>query len=150
MISSSTILIDPWIVLDETKIHSLSDRMPLSPIEIDYEAIYLACSTYSFSSINWVDKSLDYGTSSDRFSCALSTDESIMEIVILGDAPWDDHQHHSPLPDSIDHNLSDVYLSNIIESFTNYVSIHKVDSKRNLTNIKETNPPDISLKLVIF
>jgi hypothetical protein len=43
MISSSTILADPWIVPDETNIQSFGDRMPLSPIELDYEAIYSAC-----------------------------------------------------------------------------------------------------------
>lgn len=51
MISSSTIVTDPWIVSDETNIKSFGDRMLLSPIEKYYEAIYLACATHNFYSI---------------------------------------------------------------------------------------------------
>ena len=56
MISSSTILTNPWIVPNETNIHSFSDRMPLSSIDLDYKSIYSDCETYSLSSINWVDQ----------------------------------------------------------------------------------------------
>lgn len=61
-------------------------------------------------------------------------------------APWDDHHHRSYLLDSIEDNLSDVHLPNIIESFTNSISIHEVNSKRNLLNIEETIPLDTFIK----
>lgn len=98
MISSSTFQNDPWIVLDETSIHSFSDRMSLNPIELDYEAIYSACVMHTFSLINWFDRSLDDGTYFDPFSHVFSTDESIMEIMMLDDAPWNDHHLCSTLP----------------------------------------------------
>lgn len=59
MISFSTIQTDPWIVPEETSIHKFGDQMLLSPIELGYEAIYLACalipSLQSIGSINhWI------------------------------------------------------------------------------------------------
>lgn len=56
MISSSTITTNPWIVPDETNINIFGDRMLLSPIKIDYKAIYSACATYSDLTfmINWI------------------------------------------------------------------------------------------------
>lgn len=133
MISSSTISTDPWIVPAETNINSFGDRIPLSPIELNYEAIHLACVTHSdlVSSINQVDHSLDYGMSSDPFSCEFPTDESIMEIMMPNDVPLDDHHHHSSLSDSIKDNPNDFYQPNIVELSTNYVSIHEVDSNKN-------------------
>lgn len=69
-----------------------------------------------------------------------------MEIMMPDDASWDDHHHHSSLPESIEDNLSDMYLPNIVDSFTNYISIHNIDSKNNISNIKETITLDIFVK----
>jgi len=102
------------------------------------------------SSINWVDQSLYYGTSFDSFSGIFPTDESIIEIIIPDDASWDDHHNHSSLPYFIEDNLSDVYLPNIVKSITNFVSIHEVDSEKNLSSIEETIPLDISVKIGII
>lgn len=104
--------------------------MSLNPIELDYEAIYLACVTHTFSSITWIDLSLDYGTSSHPFSRIFSSDENIMEIMMPNNVSWDDHHHHSSLPDSVEYNLNDLYLPNAFQSFTNSISIHEVNSKR--------------------
>jgi len=123
--------------------------MPLSPIELDYKAIYLACVDHTFSSISWVDRSLDYDTYSNPFSHVFSTNESIMEIMIPYNASWDDHHHHSSLPDSIEDSLSDVYLPNFVQSLKTFVSIHEVNFKNNHSNIKEMIPLDISVKLGI-
>ena len=40
MISSSTNLAYPWIVLDKTEIQSFGNQISLSSIDLDYEAIY--------------------------------------------------------------------------------------------------------------
>lgn len=149
MISSSTFQNDPWIVPDETSIHSFSDRMSLSPIELDYEAIYSACAMHTFSLINWFDRSLDDGTYFDPFSHVFSTDESIMEIMMLDDAPWDDHHLCSTFPGSIEDTLSDVYLPNFIESFMSSFHFHEVNSKNNLSNVIKIIPLDIYVKLGI-
>lgn len=69
-----------------------------------------------------------------------------MKIVMPDDVLWDDHHHHSFLPYPIKDNLSDVYLRNIIEYFTNFVSIHEFDSKKNLSNIEGMIPLDIFVK----
>jgi len=72
-----------------------------------------------------------------------------MMRLITDNALWDDHHHHSSLLDSIEDDLSDVYLPNIVKSFTSFVSIYEFDSKKNLSNIEETIPLDISVKPVI-
>ena len=120
--------------------------MSLSPVEQDYEAICLAYAAHNFSSINWVDRSLDYGTSSDPFLHTFSTDESIIEIMMSNDASWDEHHHHSSFPDTIEDNISGVYLPNIVKPFMNFISIHEIDSEKNLSNIEEIISLDISIK----
>lgn len=89
IISCCTTCIDPWVVPDQFNINSLGDCMLLNVIKLDYAAIYLNCTTYfdPSSSINWVDRSLDYGTFSDPFSHTFSTDERIMDIMMPDDAP---------------------------------------------------------------
>jgi len=89
--------------------------MPLSPIELDYEAIYSACAVSSFDSLSWVDRSLDYGTSSDPFSHVFHIDKSLLEIMTSDYVSCDEHHHRSSLPNSIEDNLSDVYSSNSVE-----------------------------------
>lgn len=123
--------------------------MLLSPIELDYEAIYSSCASYTLSSINWVDQSSDYGTPSDPFCRIFAIDESIMEIMEPNDALWDDHHHHSSFPYSIEDNLSDLYLPNVVKSFTNSIFIHEFESKKNPLNIDEAIPLDIYVKLGI-
>lgn len=125
--------------------------MLLNPIELHYEAIYSSCATqfYSFSSIIWVHHSLDYGTSSDVYSHVFPTHDSIKEIMMLVDAPWDDHHHLSSFLDSIEDNLIYLYLPNIIESFMCSVSIQEVYFENNFLNIEEIIHLDICIKLGI-
>ena len=61
------------------------------------------------------------------------------------DAPWDEHHHHSSLPNSIEDSLNDVYLLNSVKFKKINMYIHEVDSERNLLNIKEMIPLDISI-----
>jgi len=59
IISSSTIQVDPWIVLDSSNIESFGDHMSLNTIEFEYEAIYSAYSENPTidALVNWVDHS---------------------------------------------------------------------------------------------
>jgi len=47
ILSSSISPTNLWIVPHEDNINSFGDHMPLSPIELDYEAIHLACVVHS-------------------------------------------------------------------------------------------------------
>lgn len=94
--------------------------------------------------------SLDYGMSSDPFSHWFSNDERIMKIMMLDDAPRDDHHHHFSLPNSFKDNLSELYQPNIIELSINYALIYHVYYENNLLNIEETFHIDISIKTKIF
>lgn len=80
-------------------------------------------------------RSSDYCTSSEPFFCVFSTDESILDIMMPDNATWDNHHHHSSIPDSIKDNLIDVYLHNVIKYFTSSVSIHEVNFEKNLSNM---------------
>lgn len=147
MKSSSTVQNESWIILYEYNINNFGAKMSLSPIELDYEAIYSTCVSHTISSIDLFDQSLDYGTSSNPLSCIFSTNESIMQIRILDDASWDNHHHHSSLLDFIEVNISDIYLLDLYICFVSYVSIKEADYEKNLLNIEETIPIEISVKL---
>lgn len=126
MISSCLIPSNPWIVPNASNVDTFGDRMPLSPFEIEYEAIYSACLTHS----------RDYGSSSDPFSSTFSTDESIMEIMMSDDVSWDDSHHRSSLPKTFEDNLGDIYSPNIVEISTDSLSIHDINSKKNFRIFK--------------
>lgn len=108
MMSSSTILIDPWIVRHETSIKSFGEWIHLSSVDQYYEAIFSNRETHNFSLVNWVDRSMDYGTCSDPLSCTFSTYESIMDIMMSYAMLWDENHHHSSFPDTNEDNLNGV------------------------------------------
>ena len=110
--------------------------------------IHFSYATHSdlTSSINWIACSLDYGMSSDIFSRTFPVNERIMDIMMPDDASWDNNHHSQSLPNSIEDNLSDLYEPNIVEFPMNCVSIHEVDSEKNLSNIKANIPLDILIK----
>lgn len=59
------------------------------------------------------------------------------------DASWDDNHHSSSLPRNFENNIGDVYTPNITEKPMDSLSIHDVDSEKNLANIEETISLDI-------
>jgi hypothetical protein len=78
---------DPWIVPRLEECPRYGDQMPLSPVELTYQAIQLT-SPSSHS---------PFDTSPDPFHTIFQTDETIMEIMSMEDTPWDDGHHHSIL-----------------------------------------------------
>ena len=64
----------------------------------------MACATNPnpLSPIVWVDRSLEYGISSDPFSRTFSTDEGIIQSMMTEEEPWADYHHRSHLPDQIE------------------------------------------------
>ena len=114
--------------------------MLLSLIELAWQSIFLAyaANPNPFSPIIWVDHSLDYFNSSDPFSRVLSTDERIMESIILEEEPWEDAHQRSHLPYYNEDNPTKLYHPTIIDFLTNSIPIHAADSERNPSNIEET------------
>ena len=94
----------------------------------------------------WVDRSLDFGTPSDRFSSTFLTDENILEAMMIEGEPWGDYHHRSHFPDYEENNLSELYHPSIQNLFPNSFPINAINSERNLSNIEETISINISTK----
>lgn len=98
------------------------------------------------STFVWVDRSLEYGTSSDPFSRIHSMDEGIIQSMMIRDEPWDDYHHRSHLPDDIEDYSSELNHPSIVDFLSNFVRVDTVDSERNLSNTEETISINISTK----
>jgi hypothetical protein len=92
---------DPWIVPSPLEFDVLSDTMPLSTAEAAYVAIQstspspdnsysLALDAYSVPS--WLDSLSSFV---DYISHIFPSDESIIEMLIIDELPWDDNHHRS-------------------------------------------------------
>jgi hypothetical protein len=130
---------DPCIVPSSDDCLHYSDKMPLSPIELVYQAIQ--STTPSPHSL------LD--TSSDPFHVVFHTNEIIMTILPMVDTPWDDGHHHSILflePETIESYQQILNLSTVVTISFVPEPIHDVLYERNLSNISSTIPLDISIK----
>jgi hypothetical protein len=78
---------DPWIVLISDDCLHYNDKMPLSLVELAYQAI---------QSANPFPRSL-FNMSLDLFYVFFHTDEMIMTIMSMEDIPWDNGHHCSIL-----------------------------------------------------
>ena len=87
------------------------------------------------SSSVWIDRSKEYGTSSDPWLHVHSTDKGIIQSMITGEAPWEDYHHRSHLPDYKEDCSSDLDHPSVFYFLSN--TINTVDSKWNLSNIEE-------------
>jgi hypothetical protein len=130
---------DPWIVPSSDDCLRYGDRMPLSLVELAYQAIQ--STTPSPHSL------LDM--SPDPFHVVFHTDEMIMTIMSMEDTPWDDGHHRSILflePETIEsyQRISD--LSTVVTFSPVPEPIHDVLYEGNLGNISPTIPLDISIK----
>ena len=115
----------------DSDISMLDDVLPLSPIELQQQSIYLAWAenTKSASLSVWVDHSLDFGTPSDPFFSKFLIDENILEAMMLEGEPWEDYLHCSHLPDYEENNLSELYHPSIKTFFSNSLPINAIDSE---------------------
>jgi len=99
-----------------------------------------------FSSIVWVDRSLEFGTSSDPFSRIFSIDEGIVQSMMMEGEPWEDYHHCSHIPDHIEDYSSKLNHPSVVDFLSNYVFIYILDSEQNLSNIEGTISINISTK----
>jgi hypothetical protein len=116
---------DPWIVLSPLEFDTLGDTMPLSPSEVEYDAIQysspslddknlLVSTTYSL--LSWLDS---LSSNFDYILHIFPSDESIMEMLSIEEVPWDENHHRlSFLPslDDIEKYISSIFPSDIFNS----------------------------------
>jgi hypothetical protein len=134
---------------------TLGDTIPHSPIEAEYDTIQyaspspddqhlLASTTYSLSS--WLD------SLSSIFYYILHifpSYESIMEMLGIKDAPWNDNHNCSSFISSLDDtekDISSIFPSDIIDSTQYPILTRDTISEGNLGNISSTIMIDISIK----
>jgi hypothetical protein len=146
---------DPWIVPSPLEFDTLGDTMPLSPTEAEYDAIQsaspspddqhlLASTTYSLPS--WLDS---LSSTFDYILHIFPSDESIMEMLSIEEAPWDDNHHRSsflPSLDDIEKDISSIFPSDIVDSPQTPILTQDTISEGNLGNISSTITVDISIK----
>jgi hypothetical protein len=78
---------DPWIVPNPSDCLRYDNCMPLSLVELSYQAI--KSTTYSPPSL--------FDTSLDPFHVIFPIDEMIMMVMSMEETPWDGGNHHSIL-----------------------------------------------------
>jgi hypothetical protein len=146
---------DPWIVPSPLEFDTLGDTMPLSPAEAEYNAIqstspslddqHLLAST-SYSLPSWLDS---LSSTFDYILHIFPSDESIMEMLSIEEAPWDDNHHHSsflPSLDEIEKDISSIFPTDIVDSPQSPILTQDTISEGNLGNISHTITVDISIK----
>jgi len=57
----------------------------------------------------WVDRSKEYSTPLDPWSQMHYSDEGIIQSMITGGAPWEDHHHRYHLPDCKEDTPDDLH-----------------------------------------
>ena len=75
------------------------------------------------SSSVWIDRSKDYGTSSDPWSHVHSTNKGIVQSMMIGEAPWEDYHHCSHLPDYHEDYSSNLNHPSVFYSLLNTINI---------------------------
>jgi hypothetical protein len=130
---------NPWIVLSSGDYLRYNNRMPLSPIELTYQAI---------QSTNPSPPSL-CDTYPNLFHIIFPIDEIIMKVMSMEDTPWDDGHNHSILflePETIESYQRISTLSTIVIISFVPEPKHDVFYEGNLGNISLAIPLDISIK----
>jgi len=146
---------DLWIVPSPLEFDSLGDIMPLSPVEAKYDAIqytspspndqHLLESTF-YSLPSWL---YSLSSSFDYILHIFPSDESIMEMISIEEAPWDDNHHHSlfiPSLDEIEKDISSIFPIDIANAPQYSILTQDTISEENFVNISQMISVDISIK----
>ena len=94
---------DPWVIPPRDQVDAFDDGMPLSPTEINYVEIVSASTSIStnhttlgtYLDTYYQSPWLGSSDSSNPLIENFPTNKSIMEIMSLEEAPWNDTHHHS-------------------------------------------------------
>jgi len=144
----------PWIVHSPLEFDTLGDTMPHSPAEAKYNTIQFASPpedqhllvSNSYLLPSWLDS---LSSTFDYILHIFPSDESIMEMPNIEEAPWDDNHHHSsflPNLDEIEKEISSIFLTDIVNSPQYPILTHDTIFEGNLGNISQTNNVDIFTK----
>ena len=91
-----------------------------------------AANSNQHSSSVWIDRSKEYGTSSDPSSHVHSTDKGIVHSMMIRDTPWEDHHHHSRLHyEDYSSDLNHPSVFDILSNTVNMVSTSLKNSEDN-------------------
>jgi hypothetical protein len=146
---------NPWIVPSPLEFDSLSDSMPLSPTEAEYDAIQYASpspddqhllASNSYSLPSWLDS---LSSTFDYIPQIFPSNESIMEMLNIEETPWDDNHHRSsflPSLDEIEKDISSIFPTYIVDAPQSPILTQDTISEGNLGNISQTISVDISTK----
>ena len=125
--------------------------MPLSPVELAYQAIQTA-SEPSTNMVSTTGTTLSPITvlSKDLLNEVWPTDEAIREIMSLEERPWGEFHHRSSTIDleAIKTEIPSFDQPEIVPS--SYTTVHTIDSEGNMGNISKTLLIDISIKTGIM
>jgi hypothetical protein len=128
---------DPWIIPSLEEFPCCGDQMPLSLVELDYQAIQ-STSPSSHS---------PFDMSHDPYHMIFHIDEPIMAVMSVEDIPWDDGHHRSILflePETIESYRRILNPTAVINIPPVSEPMHNVLYEGNLGNISPTIPLDIS------
>ena len=146
---------NPWVVPDPSTVELLGDAMPLNIAKERYVAIQAASDapvcdeshlTTSDSLPDWLKST---PSSSDHFLKIFPSDKSILEVMSLGEQPWEDIHHRSSfLPDltTVEKDIKSIVSTDIVQHPQTPILNGDVLSERNLANIYVTLSIDISVK----
>ena len=155
MISSiGTFMGDPWILPDPIEAETCGDTMLLSSAEQTYSAIQSeSASTIcpptmgeldQYSLLEWaaIPSSLSHDT--------LLSDEVILEVMTLGERPWEDNHHRSSvLPPLDDEDPPLTSMATKDGSTRSPSTSYGISTEGNFSNISKTITIDISVKTSI-
>jgi hypothetical protein len=129
--------------------------MPLSLVEAKYGTIKFASPSLddqhmmvsnSYSLPSWLDS---LSSTLDHILRIFPSDESIMEMLNIEEAPWDENHLHSsflPIFDEIEKDISSIFPTNIVDAPQSSILTQDTISEGNLGNISQTISFDISTK----
>jgi len=157
LVNTISVKSNPWVIPPPDQVDSWGDVMPLRPTKINYVDIVSASASVSTDHTN-LSTSLDAYSQSPCLSSSYSSDplidtfptnESIMEIMSLDEAPWNDTHHRSSFLPSLE--VMFICLERFSSRFLTqplymHIMTHEFWSEGNMGNITQTMPIGISVK----
>lgn len=152
-----SVSMDPWIIPIADQIDLFGDAMPLSPLEKNYQQIFLASmatleshTVFSMNLDTYVPSpQLVSWDSPDPLNKTFPINGSIIEVMSLDETPWNNLHHHSSFLPSLNEIPS--YLEAPVSHYPTPplqtpIMVHDVLLEGNMGNITTTMPLYISIK----